>query len=90
MRFWLELALSNFRQLQIKIYLRIDKILPWAALEQLRDDLYAMRGMGTPTPFLAASLGVAPLRLARRYIYKGKLMRFWLGLALGIFPYISN
>ena len=70
MRFWLELALSNFRQLQIEIYLRIDKILPWAALEQLRDDLYAMRGMGTPTPFLAASLGVAPLRLARRYINK--------------------
>ena len=66
MRFWLGLALSNFRQLQIQIYLKIEKILPWAAPEKLRDDLYAMRGMGMPTPFLAASLGVAPLRLARR------------------------
>ena len=66
MRFWLGLALSNFRQLQIQIYLKIDKILAWAAPEQLRDDLYSMGGMCTPTPFLAASLGVAPLRLARR------------------------
>ena len=68
MRFWRGLALSNFRQLQIQIYLKIDKILAWAAPEQLRDDLYSMGGMCTPTPFLAASLGVAPLRLARRYM----------------------
>ena len=37
------------------------------APEQLRADLYSVGGMCTPTSFLAASLGVAPLRFARRY-----------------------
>ena len=66
MRFWLGLALSNFRQLQIHMYLKIDNILAWAVPEQLRGEVYSMGGMCTPTSFLAASLGVAPLRLARR------------------------
>ena len=37
------------------------------APEQLRADLYSLGGMCTPTSFLDASLGVAPLRLARRH-----------------------
>ena len=37
------------------------------APEQLRDDLYSVGRMCTPTSVLAASLSVAPLRLARRH-----------------------
>ena len=49
MRFWLGLALSNFRQLQINMYLKIDNILAWAVPEQLRGEVYSMGGMCTPT-----------------------------------------